>query len=72
MLVQGISTLLVVITAVGLVVTSETLMGLIGAVMEAAGGSGAMGGLPAALVAAAVLSLGAGAVMAWRMSGELS
>jgi hypothetical protein len=40
--------------------------------MEAAGGSGAMGGLPAALVAAAVLSLGAGAVMAWRMSGELS
>jgi hypothetical protein len=72
MLVQGISTLLVVTTGVGILVTSESLGGLLGSVVEAAVGSGVAGGVPAALVATALVSLGAGAVVAWRMSSELT
>jgi len=69
MLVQGIATLLVVTTIVGLVLTSESLFGALGSVI---GGSGAMAGVPTALVAGAIVSLGAGAVVAWRMSSELA
>jgi hypothetical protein len=69
MLVHGIATFLVIATIVGFVLTSEAVFGVLGAVV---GGSGTANGVPAALVAAVIVSLGAGAVLAWRLSSELT
>ena len=69
MLVQGIATFLVIATIVSFVLTSEAVFGALGSVV---GGSGTASGVSAALVAAVIVSLGAGAVVAWRLSSELT
>ena len=69
MLVQVIATFVVIATIVGFVVTSGTLFGALESVV---GGLGTASGVPTALIAAVIVSLGAGAVVAWRLSSELT
>lgn len=70
-LVQGVATSVVVVTTVVALAGTETVVGLLNTVLGIAGAVGDQATVPAALLGAAVVSLGAGAVMVWRLSTEL-